>query len=78
MYEESYLDDWYGFPDLYRDKMLQGIVAFEIEVSEIVTSNKLSQNRTPDEQRNIITSLSGSHSLNDKLIAEYMLNNLKP
>lgn len=56
---------------------MNGIVAFEIEVTEIVASKKLSQNKTTEEQKNIITSLGQTQSNSDNLIAEYMLNNLK-
>ena len=40
--------------------MLKGITAFEIEVDEIQFKEKLSQNKTAQEQERIISSLSKS------------------
>ncbi|WP_026947101.1 FMN-binding negative transcriptional regulator [Algoriphagus marincola] len=76
-YETPYLAQWNSFSDSFRDKMMNGVVAFEIEVTEIVASKKLSQNKSTEEQKNIITSLSQTQSNSANLIAEYMLNNLK-
>jgi len=71
-YESSYRSQWEGFPEAYRQKMVNGIVAFEIHVTEVQAKKKLSQNRTDTEKARIIDTLSHSTDTNEQLIAEYM------
>jgi transcriptional regulator len=52
--------------------MSQGIVAFEIIVTDLQGKKKLSQNRTDTERKRIIETLSKSGDTNEQLIAEYM------
>ena len=52
-YEPDYLNQWKYFPNDYKEKMLKGIVAFEIEVTRLEGKFKLSQNKTRDDQKNI-------------------------
>ncbi|HRP54627.1 FMN-binding negative transcriptional regulator [Agriterribacter sp.] len=75
-YESAYMQQWNGLPDDYKLKMIKGIVAFEIEVTELQGKKKLSQNKTEPEQRKIISSLSGSSNGNERHIADYMKRNL--
>ena len=75
-YEVSYKQQWDNFPNEYKMKMLAGIVAFEILVTELQAKKKLSQNRTDAEQQKIIASLSKSNDSNEQLIAEYMHQNI--
>jgi transcriptional regulator len=56
-FERSYADQWAGFSESYRERMLSHIVGFEITVTELQAKFKLSQNRTPEEQANVIASL---------------------
>lgn len=76
-YEFEYKQRWNNFPDDYKLKMSKGIMAFEIRITDLQAKKKLSQNRTETEQKNIIGTLSTSTNTNEKLIAEYMKNNLK-
>ena len=71
-YEEEYRHQWNRLPEDYKHKLTGGIVAFEIEVSELQAKKKLSQNKTEGEQQKIIDSLSKSKDTNEQLIAEYM------
>lgn len=71
-YEADYLEQWNKLPNEFRLKMLQGIVAFEVEVSELQTKKKLSQNKTEAEKQKIIGTLSQSHSTSEQLIAKFM------
>ncbi len=71
-FEESYAKKWDKFPEEYKSKMLNGIVAFEIEVSDLQGKKKLSQNRSQKEHAKIIDTLSKSDDPNEKLIAGYM------
>lgn len=56
--------------------MIKGIVAFKITVTNIEAKEKLSQNRSHIEQKNIIESLSGSDDSNERWIAQYMKDNI--
>lgn len=71
-FESGYLQQWDSLPDDYKLKMMNGIVAFEIEVNDLQAKKKLSQNRTETEQQNIIHYLENSSDTNEKEIAVYM------
>jgi len=71
-YEKAYRKQWDGLPEDYKLKMANGIVAFEITVTDLQAKKKLSQNRTETERKNIIDSLSGSDDTNEQRIAEFM------
>jgi transcriptional regulator len=51
--EPSYLDRWHALPDGFRRTMLAGIVGFRIPIERIEGKFKLSQNRKPEERRNV-------------------------
>ena len=57
MFEPAYADQWASLSDAYRERMLSHIVGLEITVTKIEAKFKLSQNRTKEEQANMITSL---------------------
>jgi transcriptional regulator len=59
---ESHFDKPWPFqlPDDYLQKMMRGIVGFEIEITRLEGKFKLSQNRTVSEQENVITALQES------------------
>jgi transcriptional regulator len=77
-YEPGYLKQWDGLPDEYKQRMMKGIVAFEMVVDDLQAKAKLSQNRTETERENIINSLSHAESSAEKEIAEYMSALKKP
>ena len=56
-FEPAYAEQWGSLSDAYRERMLSNIVGFEITVTKIEAKFKLSQNRTKEEQSNVITSL---------------------
>ena len=74
-FEVSYRQQWDSFPAEYKAKMLNGIVAFEIEVTDLQGKKKLSQNRSDTEKEKIIETLSKSSDPNEKTIAEFMIDN---
>ena len=76
-FEADYLKQWNGLPDDYKQKMMKGIVAFEIVVDDLQAKKKLSQNRSAHEQENIIDTLSKSKETTENEIAKYMAN-MKP
>lgn len=71
-YDAGYLQQWEKLSDHYKSKMMKGIVAFEIEVTDLQAKHKLSQNRSEKERENIINSLNQSSDANEKEIAAYM------
>ena len=71
-YELDYLKQWDSLPADFRQKMMKGIVAFEIVVEDLQAKAKLSQNRTATEQQNIIGDLAKSTDTVVKDIADYM------
>jgi transcriptional regulator len=56
-FEPAYADQWASLGESYRQRMLGHIVGFEIAVTKIEAKFKLSQNRTREEQTNVIDSL---------------------
>lgn len=74
-YEIAYRQQWSKLPEDYKSRLSNGIVAFEIRVTDLQGKKKLSQNRSENEKARIITALSKSEDTNEKLIADYMKNN---
>jgi len=75
-FEPAYKEQWDILPEDYKTKMMKGIVAFEIEVTDIQAKKKLSQNKTEKEQQNIIEALSKSSNATEKAIADLMQKNM--
>ena len=76
-YEASYKDQWNNLPADYKTGLAKGIMAFDIEVTDLQGKKKLSQNKTENERQKIINALSKSEDTNEKLIAGYMKNQQK-
>jgi transcriptional regulator len=71
-YEAAYREQWDNLTDDYKHKLMNGITAFEIVVTDLQAKKKLSQNRTEVERGNIISSLGSSADKNEQEIAAYM------
>ncbi|MFS2190200.1 FMN-binding negative transcriptional regulator [Mucilaginibacter sp. Mucisp84] len=71
-YEADYLTQWNNLPDEYKQRMMKGIVAFEIIVDDLQGKQKLSQNRSELERDSIIKSLSNSVDTVEAEIGKYM------
>jgi transcriptional regulator len=56
-FEPAYAEQWASLSESYRDRMLSHIVGIEIAVTRVEAKFKLSQNRTKEEQTNVIASL---------------------
>lgn len=56
----------------YLDKLSQGILPFEIEITRIEAKAKLSQNHSESRRNKIIDRLKQSNSEQDRMIAEWM------
>lgn len=74
-FESDFMAKWNELSDKYRNGLLNGIVAFEIEVTSFEAKSKLSQNRMPEERENIINSLEASGDSVKVKISELMKNN---
>ena len=59
-FEPSYRAQWEELSEKFRDNMLRQIVGFEIVAGKIEGKFKLSQNRTREDQANVIASLEKS------------------
>ncbi|WP_114792594.1 FMN-binding negative transcriptional regulator [Niabella yanshanensis] len=71
-YEPAYQGQWNELPDKFKNGMLKGIVAFELEVTELQGQKKLSQNKTAAERQRIIEQLQHSDSGVARDIAAYI------
>ena len=67
-----YAGQWAELSEAYRQRMLSHIVGFEIAVTKIEAKFKLSQNRTKQEQENVIASLRASPDTTISGTAELM------
>lgn len=76
-YEPDYLDQWQNFPNEYKEKMLKGIVAFEIAATKLEGKFKLSQNKTMTDQKNVANHLLKSESEVISDVGKTMKNRLK-
>jgi transcriptional regulator len=56
-FEATYAQQWDSLDEAYRERMLSHIVGFEITMTKLEAKFKLSQNRTKQEQTNVIASL---------------------
>lgn len=57
LFEPAYAEQWASLDEAYRQRMLSHIVGFEITATRIEAKFKLGQNRTREEQSNMIESL---------------------
>jgi transcriptional regulator len=53
IHEPAYAEKWRSMPENFRRSMLAGIVGFRIPISRIEGKFKISQNRDPEERRNV-------------------------
>jgi transcriptional regulator len=73
-YESSFEQPWPGdLPDEYRDKMIQGIVAFEIPISRVECKFKFGQNRSAEDIHGVIDALVRSTDAESQALAKMML-----
>ncbi len=64
--------DWQEISDDYKIKLAGGVVAFEIEVTDLQGKKKLNQNKPGKSAENVIEAFEKSDRKNEKLIARYM------
>lgn len=73
-YDENYMAQWNGISDKFKKGMVKGIVAFEMEVTDLQGQKKLSQNKNEAERQKIIEHLDRSDNSAEKEIASYIRN----
>lgn len=71
-YEKDYLHQWDSLPDKFKKGMMRGIVAFELEITDLQGQKKLSQNKTEVERKRIVEHLDKSKNTAEKEIADYI------
>ncbi|MEP6670113.1 MAG: FMN-binding negative transcriptional regulator [Chthoniobacter sp.] len=72
-YESSLEQPWPGeLPAEYLDKMIRGIVAFEIPLTRLEGKFKLGQNRSAADLQGVHQALSHSAHADDRTLAEFM------
>jgi transcriptional regulator len=57
IFEPGYAAHWAGLDEAYRQRMVTHIVGFEIVATKIEAKFKLNQNRSREDQQNVIASL---------------------
>jgi transcriptional regulator len=71
VHEPAYLDRWSAMSEGYRRTMLAGIMGFRIPIARIEGKFKLSQNRAPEERRNV-HGAQASGSPDEQALAQWM------
>ncbi|SDH40176.1 FMN-binding negative transcriptional regulator [Chitinophaga filiformis] len=71
-YEPGYMEQWQGLSEKYKTGMMRGIVAFELEVTDLQGQKKLSQNKTGAERERIIRQLEKSDNGVERDLANYI------
>jgi transcriptional regulator len=72
-YEGARADELFArWSDAFVEKMLKGIVAFEVEITRLEGKFKLGQNRPSADAGPIFTALSQSTNSQDRALAEFM------
>jgi len=72
-YEAPFAEPWSGdLPAEFRDRLIQGIVAFEIPITRIEGKFKLGQNRSPEDLQRAYAALSQSDNASSRDLARMM------
>ena len=71
IHDPAWYENWLAMPDGYRRTMLAGIVGFRIPIARIEGKFKISQNRKPEERRNVHDAQAFG-SLDEQTLAAWM------
>lgn len=58
--------------DEYKQKLLAGLVAFRIEITQLQGKQKLGQQKPASDQKGVYQALANSQNINDNALANYM------
>jgi transcriptional regulator len=70
-HEPAYAEQWRGLDHAYQEKMLNGIVAFEMHITDLQCKIKLNQHRPESHQAMHDVYLHGND--NEKALAQWMV-----
>ncbi|ERJ59005.1 FMN-binding negative transcriptional regulator [Sphingobacterium paucimobilis] len=73
-YEKSYMQQWRDISDKFKEGMMRGIVAFELDVTDLQGQKKLSQNKTEIEKQRIVDHLENSDDTVENELAGFIKN----
>lgn len=73
-YEKAYRMQWNALSEKYKTGTMQGIVAFELEVTALQGQKKLSQNKSAEERRRIVQQLEQSDNGVERDLAMHIKN----
>jgi len=76
-YEPAYRRQWDGLPAGFRERMLHGIVGFEMPVARLEGKRKLSQNRSRADQERVAQALLGSPDPSAQAVGRLMEASLR-
>lgn len=71
-YDQNYLAQWNSLSDKFKNGMMRGIVAFELEVTDLQGQKKISQNKTEVERQRIVEHLEKGGSTVENDLATYI------
>jgi len=75
-YDKNYIAQWNSLSDKFKINMMKGIVAFEIEVTDLQGQKKLSQNKSAGEREKIVEHLEKSKDGVENTLGRYIKNTL--
>ncbi len=61
-----------SIPDAYFDKMVGGVVGFEIEITRLEGKYKLGQNRSVEDRRGVVSALRDTGRAGDREMSDWM------
>ncbi|MNY25136.1 Protease synthase and sporulation protein PAI 2 [compost metagenome] len=71
-YDQNYLAQWNSLSDKFKNGMMRGIVAFELEVTNLQGQKKISQNKTKIERQRIVEHLEKDGNTVENDLATYI------
>ncbi|RQO65336.1 FMN-binding negative transcriptional regulator [Pedobacter sp. KBW06] len=71
-YDPNYLAQWDSLSDKFKKGMMRGIVAFELEVTDLQGQKKLSQNKSEAERQRIAEHLEKTENTVETELASYI------
>jgi len=74
-FDQKYFEQWKHLPFEYKSNLARGIVAFEIEVTNLQGKKKLNQSSSPESRQNVIEQLAKSSNQLEAEIARLMAEN---
>lgn len=76
VFEKSFQGQWENLDEGYKKRLLNGMVAFRIKINKLEAKEKLSQNKTAQEQQTISDALLDTSDSSAQQLGEIMKNKL--